>query len=120
MKFSDNPPNISWGTNSPRAYACQVQRRRRRWPERPDFTGIGSRGDNGATADLQINQSTLVPVLVRSARALVPSRSDTQQRPPVSQGVVVKHRHHVRIPKNHPLDREKTRYFVLLFVALRA
>src|SRR5436190_7393747 len=51
------------GPNSPRAYACQVQRRRRRWPERPDFTGIGSRGANGGGDDVQINQSTLVPVL---------------------------------------------------------
>ena len=35
------------GLSSPRARACQVRSRRRRWPERPDFTGAGSGGDNG-------------------------------------------------------------------------
>jgi len=35
------------GLSSPQACACQVRSRRRRGPERPDFTGAGLGGDNG-------------------------------------------------------------------------
>ena len=59
--------------------------------------------------DLLIDQSTWVPVLFRSSpvRSIRP-RNYTQQQSPVSHRVTVKYRNHTQIPKNHPLDREKT------------
>jgi Transposase len=55
-----------------RTYACQVRSRRRRWPERPDFTGVGSGEDNGQQIDLLIDQSTWVPVIWIVGRAIDP------------------------------------------------
>jgi hypothetical protein len=63
--------------------------------------------------DLLIDQSTWVPVLFRSSPVRsIRSRNYTQQQSPVSHRVTVKYRNHTQIPKNHPLDREKTPYFV--------
>jgi hypothetical protein len=59
--------------------------------------------------DLLIDQSTWVPVLFRSSPVRsIRSRNYTQQQSPVSHRVTVKYRNHTQIPKNHPLDREKT------------
>lgn len=71
--------------------------------------------------DLLIDQSTWVPVLFRSSPVRsIRSRNYTQQQSPVSHRVTVKYRNHTQIPKNHPLDREKTQKNVDLHFAVES
>jgi hypothetical protein len=65
----------------------------------------------GQQMDLLIDQSTWVPVPFRSSPVRsIQSRNYTRQRSPISHRVIVKYRNHTQIPKNHPLDREKTHF----------